>query len=215
MPQGKTNALHVLMDFLSKLETLNKTDRNICSHLARFSSDWNGSALGIACEDEPSGKLVCTAVRADMDGSIPEIVFSSRYPVTACRENIESSLLKTLAETGFEIKSASDNGPMYIEEDDPLVQRLTKVYWELSGKTERKPYIIDGGTYARKLKNAVGFGGGNGVRADFLPEGHGGVHQPDEARHIQGILDAIKIYVMSVIEIDEMIQEEKNNEKRN
>ena len=215
MPQGKTNAIWVLADYLSRLDSLNKTDKNICSSIAAFCSDWDGSALGIACEDEPSGKLVCSAVRMGMDGSIPEIMVSSRYPVTACRENIESHLLDTISDAGFALKNVSDSGPMYIEKDDPLVQRLTKVYHELSGKTDRQPYIIDGGTYARKLKRAVGFGGGNGVRAEFLPAGHGGVHQPDEARHIQGILDAIKIYVMSVIEIDEMIQEEKDNEKRN
>ena len=73
--------------------------------------------------------------------------------------------------------------------------------------------MIDGGTYARKLKHAVGYGGGNGVSADFLPPGHGRVHQPDEARNIQGILEAIKIYVLSVLEIDRMIQEERRQQQ--
>ena len=45
--------------------------------------------------------------------------------------------------------------------------------------------------------------------ATVLPAGHGRVHQPDEARNIQGILEAIKIYVMSVIELDQLIQKEK------
>lgn len=48
------------------------------------------------------------------------------------------------------------------------------------------------------------------MHADFLPPGHGAVHQPDEARNIQGILDAIKIYVMSILAIDEMIQAERD-----
>ena len=98
---------------------------------------------------------------------------------------------------------------MYIPEDDHYVQTLMNVYQEVTGNTDRKTYIIDGGTYARKLKNAVGYGGGNGVSATFLPAGHGRVHQPDEARNIQGILEAIKIYVMSVIELDQLIQKEK------
>ena len=38
------------------------------------------------------------------------------------------------------------------------------------------------------------------------------MHQPDEARSIDGILEAIKIYVLSVMEIDRMIQEEQKTE---
>ena len=142
---------------------------------------------------------------------IPEVMISSRYPVTDCRERIESALLATLHDRGFELKDIVNSDPLYISKDDPFVQRLTKVYQETTGN-DREPYVIDGGTYARKLKHAVGFGGGTGIRADFLPEGHGAVHQPDEARSIDGILEAIKIYVLSVMEIDQMIQEEQKTE---
>lgn len=211
MPQGKVNAIWVLTGFLGQLDGLDAQDRKICSTLAEFSGDYDGTALGIASGDAPSGKLVCSAVRLDMDGRIPEVMFSSRYPVTDYREHIESALLHTITPEGFEIKEVVNSDPMYIPEDDPYVQCLMKVYKETTGK-DKKPYVIDGGTYARKLKNAVGYGGGNGVRADFLPEGHGGVHQPDEARSIDGILEAIKIYVLSVIEVDRMIQQQKGME---
>lgn len=211
MPQGKVNAIWVLTRFLSELDGLDGQDKKFCSALARFSGDWDGAALGIACEDEPSGKLVCSAVRLDMDGSIPEVLFSSRYPVTDYRERLESALQQAVTAEGFEIMEIVNSDPMYIPEDDPYVQCLMKVYQETTGR-DKKPYVIDGGTYARKLKNAVGYGGGNGVRAEFLPAGHGGVHQPDEARHIEGILEGIKIYVLSVIEIDQMIQRQKEKE---
>jgi len=208
MPQGKVNAIWVLTKFLGELDGLDEQDRKICSTLAKFTGDYDGTALGIASSDAPSGQLVCTAVRMDMDGHIPEVMFSSRYPVTDYREHIESALSRTITEEGFEIEEVVNSDPMYIPEDDPYVQCLMNVYKETTGR-DRKPYVIDGGTYARKLKNAVGYGGGNGVRADFLPEGHGAVHQPDEARSIDGILEAIKIYVLSVIEIDQMIQRQK------
>ena len=211
MPQGKINAIQVLTAFLKGLTTLDPQDRRICEAFADFSGDCDGKALGIAISDEPSGALVCSAVRADMDGLIPEVMISSRYPVTDCRERIESALLATLHDRGFELKDIVNSDPLYISKDDPFVQRLTKVYQETTGN-DREPYVIDGGTYARKLKHAVGFGGGTGIRADFLLEGHGAVHQPDEARSIDGILEAIKIYVLSVMEIDQMIQEEQETE---
>lgn len=208
MPQGKVNAIWVLTSFLGQLDGLDEQDRKICAALAEFTGDYDGAALGIASSDEPSGQLVCSAVRLDMDGHIPEVLFSTRYPVTGYRENLESALLQTVTAEGFEIKEIINSDPMYIPEDDPYVQCLMEVYAQATGK-DRKPYVIDGGTYARKLKNAVGYGGGNGVRADFLPEGHGAVHQPDEARSIDGILEAIKIYVLSVIAVDDMIQRQK------
>lgn len=211
MPEGKVNAIGVLTKFLSELEALDAQDRRICSTLSKFCSDYDGTALGIASEDELSGKLVCSAVRLDMDGHIPEIKFSARYPVTNYRERLEAALLNTITEEGFALKEVSNSDPMYIPKDDPYVQCLMKVYRETTGK-DKEPFVVSGGTYARKLKNAVGYGGGNGVQADFLPEGHGSAHQPDEARHIDGILEAIKIYVLSVIEIDQMIQRQNTAE---
>lgn len=207
MPQGKINAIHVLTTFLRDLPSLDLQDRALCSAMADFTGDYDGTALEIAFADEPSGPLVVTAVRAEMDGLLPGLLFSCRYPVTDCRDRIETAAHAALYARGFEIREVVNSDPLYVDREEPFVQRLMGVYREVTGKPN-EPYIIDGGTYARKLKNAVGFGGGDGVRADFLPQGHGAVHQPDEARHIQGILDAIKIYVLSVLELDELLQEQ-------
>ncbi len=212
MPEGTVDGIWLLADFLKDLTGLDATDRAICRTLAEFSGDYTGGTLGIAWADEPSGGLVCAAVTARMDGSIPEVLFSIRYPVTDYRERIESELLKVIGTRGFAVKRSVNNDPLYISKDDKYVQTLMNVYHEVTGKPN-EAYVIDGGTYARKLKHAVGYGGGNGVSADFLPPGHGRVHQPDEARNIQGILEAIKIYVLSVLEIDRMIQEERRQQQ--
>ena len=206
IPKGTVNAIFLLMGFLKKIRALPEKDREVVKAFEYMMSDTQGIALGIEWADEPSGELVCTAVKARMEGNILKLLFSVRYPVTDFRERIENALEAGVDSKIFDIKIVSNNEPMYIPQEDPYVQTLMQIYTEVTGNTEKKPYVIDGGTYARKLKNAVGYGGGNGVRADFLPAGHGAVHQPDEARNIQGIFDAIKIYVMSVIAIDQYIQ---------
>ena len=38
-----------------------------------------------------------------------------------------------------------------------------------------------------------------------LPEGHGKAHEPDEAVIIDELLDAIKIYILSILEVDELL----------
>lgn len=208
MPAGTVDAIWVLASFLKELKGLGEKDCSICEVMADLTGDYEGKALGIDSSDEPSGNLVCAAVTAKMDGTLPEILFNIRYPVTDYRERIESALLKVISGKDFVLKRAVNNDPLYLSEDDPYVQTLMKVYREVTG-LDKSAYVIDGGTYARKLKRAVGYGGGNGAHASFLPQGHGRVHQPDEARNIDGILEAIKIYVMSILEIDRMIQDER------
>ena len=64
--------------------------------------------------------------------------------------------------------------------------------------------VIGGGTYALHLKNAVGFG----METDTptgLPNGHGRAHEPDEAMIIDELVDAVKIYLLSIIEIDALL----------
>ena len=213
IPKDAVDGIWILSDFLKNLESLDASDREICAVYADLTGDFAGEAMGISWSDEPSGKLVCSAVRAWMDGSIPEVMFSIRYPVTDYRERIEAELLKVITPRNFAVKAAVNSDPMYVSKEDPYVQTLMRVYREVTGKAN-EPYVIDGGTYARKLNHAVGYGGGNGISADFLPAGHGRVHQPDEARSIDGILEAIKIYVISVMEIDELIQAERREKER-
>lgn len=79
-------------------------------------------------------------------------------------------------------------------------QRTTQLDWE--------PQIFNAGTHARKLPNAVAYGPGclNGLvpECEPLPEGHGGAHQPDEAQSIDALCLALKIYILAVLEIDEL-----------
>ena len=104
---------------------------------------------------------------------------------------------------GWSFKLSHDSKPAYVAKDDPKVQELCRIYTEVTGK-DSTPYVMGGGTYSRKLRNAIGFGMEDSSVNPF-PAGHGGVHQPDEAMPIQGIYDAIKIYVLSVIEIDQLL----------
>ena len=60
---------------------------------------------------------------------------------------------------------------------------------------------MGGGTYSRVLPEGITFGPGfpniKKHGADFLPDGHGGLHGTDKALHIPSLLEAIKIYPMT------------------
>jgi succinyl-diaminopimelate desuccinylase len=69
--------------------------------------------------------------------------------------------------------------------------------------TRAEPYVMGGGTYARKLPRALGFGPGRDAELPpSLGLRGGGAHQANEAQSIQFLFDALKVYVRSIIALE-------------
>ena len=94
-----------------------------------------------------------------------------------------------------------------LDENDPKKIAIEDVYATISGIEGQKGIKIAAGTYARELKNALPLGTVAYYLAENreMPDGHGGVHQPDEMMHIGGFLEAIKILACCILEIDKVI----------
>ncbi len=202
-PQGSVNAILELAKFLRGSLCLPREDRAAMAFVADTLSDDYGQKIGIARSDAPSGKLTCiSGVAQTVEGRLL-LKFDIRYPVTAKGEEVSAAMAPYFAKADWDFVLERDSAPAYIPKDDPKVLELCRIYSEVTGK-DSTPYVMGGGTYSRHLKNAIGFGMEDTEHNPF-PAGHGGVHQPDEAMSIQGILDAIKIYILSVIEIDKLL----------
>ena len=65
---------------------------------------------------------------------------------------------------------------------------------------------MGGGTYARKLTNAVGYGPGLTFQKKPCKEGHGKGHQPDECICIDNLINAIEIYIRAIEYLDEHLE---------
>ncbi|MEA5011349.1 MAG: Sapep family Mn(2+)-dependent dipeptidase [Angelakisella sp.] len=202
-PKGSINAIWELAKFLRGSQLLAKSDRNIMSFITEVLADNYGEKIGIARSDDPSGKLTCICGVAETQNRFCKLHFDIRYPVTAEGADVRTAMAPCFEKNGWSFKLSHDSKPAYVPKDDPKVQELCRIYTEVTGK-DSTPYVMGGGTYSRKLRNAIGFGMEDSSVNPF-PAGHGGVHQPDEAMPIQGIYDAIKIYVLSVIEIDQLL----------
>ncbi len=72
--------------------------------------------------------------------------------------------------------------------------------------TEKAPYTMGGGTYARHIPGAIGYGPGNpdDLKNDFGPE-RGRGHQPDEYITYDNMKKAFQIYTEAICQIDQMI----------
>ncbi len=121
-------------------------------------------------------------------------------------ENYSAPKLSLIADCGFPVCI----GEKKIEPrdaDTPVVKCLTDCFNRITGNNA-KPYVIGGSTYACKLPNAYPYGiilGGKEKIKEYMPDGHGDYHQPDEAVDIDKLLEAMVIYVMSIIELDRKV----------
>lgn len=200
-PEGSVDAVHVLAEALSDSGLLTGAAREAVSALAFFSSDYYGESLGIAVQDELTGQLThgCSMVNTG-DGRI-NITFSIRYPVCADWEKTLKQIDRVLESRGFNRHSLTHSPANRRDPSNPLLIRLCGLVNEQLG-VDFKPFGMGGGTYARKLPNAVGFGPGRPDIKKPFPEGRGWGHQPDEGVRIRSMLDMVRIYVLALIEID-------------
>lgn len=208
-PDGGINAIGVLCGAVEKAGLMQGSDREILAFLKELSTSADGSALGIACEDEESGPLTCVCGVLRLEGGYAQVDLNVRYPVTADAHALCEKIVERCAERGFFAVELSDSPPNYQKKDSLLVRCLTDSYQTITGRSD-PPFVMGGGTYARKLPNAVAFGPGMPVDLSplNLPEGHGGCHSPDEAQSIPNLLLALKIYVLSLIRLDQALSED-------
>ena len=208
MPQSSHNATYEMVKLLAACGALDQGDRDTCAFATHALDGFYGENVGIAYEDEPSGKLTCANGIVKLTDGRLHYSYDVRYCVTLDGAVVQAGFEKHFAPgTGFSIEKVSYGNGYYVPADDDRIVTLLNIYRTVTGDTEGEPYTMGGGTYARRLQNAVAFGPAPRVpkKKLDLPEGHGGVHQPDEALVIESFLDAVKVYILSAAELDGIV----------
>ena len=206
-PEGGVNALHELFGAALRTGLLCEEDERVLRFWYSIGEDWLGTALGIAHEDELSGHTTCVDSMASLlpDGRA-RLHLNIRYAITAGAEEMLASIRRACEEHGCALSAYSDSAPNYFPREHPVVDALTGVFREMSG-LDREPFVMGGGTYARKLPNALcfGLGGLPHEPTDLFAPGHGGAHQCDEGLHLQSLKEAMKIFAMGLLEADRVL----------
>ncbi len=205
-PEKGVNAIAVLLAPLLENGVFNENDAPYFEFLCKLCGTYDGSAVEIAYEDKESGPLTCAACVARKTEDAITISLNIRYSVTIDDEAMIASIVKISGENGFELTQAENSKPYYLPEDTWFIKSMLDIYREITGD-EANCYTMGGGTYARKLKNAVVFG--PEMETDYsalnLPVGHGSAHMPDEVVKIENFLKAAVIYTLSLIELDKQL----------
>ena len=201
-PEGSVSSFKMLADLLAGTEGVDADDRAIMAFVGKVLADNYGEALHIAKEDELSGKLTCiSGVASTVDGVL-HLDFDSRCAISTTEEGVKAGLESCFGPEGWELTRYKYGKGYAVPKDDPRIVMLTELCNEVAGKNY-EPFIMGGGTYARYLQNAIGYGAG--FPDESFPElefGSGWAHQANEANRISDMMLGIKILLLAVIEID-------------
>ena len=199
------NALVLLADMLIKCNSIPLNESETLAEISRLIGNGHGAGFGIEHKDKDFGRLICSNGLIRTENQKLVVGFDIRAGISFDTDEIKDKILKATAEnwdTGFKRISKG----YLIDNGSPFAKMISGVYGEMTGETEKEPKLTSGGTYARALSNAYAIG-----TVDYrlaipidLPEGHGGVHQPDEKISIDGFLGALKILVCLLLELDGM-----------
>jgi succinyl-diaminopimelate desuccinylase len=134
-----------------------------------------------------------------MDGTIFTQDINVRYAIKTDVDDLRRRLEARCAGHGFTVTLFHDSKPAYTPKEKPVITALNDCVAEFYGDLF-SPYVMGGGTYARKIPNAVGFGPGTKEKTPF-----GGGHQPDEGVSIQNLLTAAKVYILALFRLDKIL----------
>jgi succinyl-diaminopimelate desuccinylase len=204
-PEHTVNALQKLAAALIGAGLVDQENRRVLAFVADSFGDYYGGGLQIDFEDTVSGKTthVGSTARVTADGLL-DIGINVRYAISAPQDELIQRLSRKAGAYGYELRDIHNDPPYYIPPDDTLAVKLTSIVNQTLG-TSLTPFVMGGGTHARKLPRALGFGAG---RQDLPPPfgpNAGGAHQVNEAFSMRHGTEAIEIYVQALLTLDEII----------
>lgn len=197
-PEQGINAISIMMEFLGRLNFVNEDVNDfIAFYNDHIGFDLNGQRIGCELHDEPSGDLVFNVGMIELDKNDVKVTVNVRYPVTMDDEIVYEGIMSVLDNYNIGIVKGKHQFPIYMAEDDPMIETLMNIYRKHTGDEESKPLVIGGGTYARAIENTVAFG------ARFPDEPELG-HQKNECISVNNLVKLAKIYAEAVYKLAEL-----------
>jgi len=191
-PEAGVNAVSVLCDALLLLD--HQEDQvSLIEQIRKWAADTTGGSLGIAEIDPVTGALTSNLGVAALENAQATLTVNIRYPVDWNSEILRKRLVNGIAKSGWSLESLTDQPPIYVPLDDPLVATLMEVYREETGD-ETAPMTMGGGTYARAMTKGIAFG------PEFRDKdpSDGGPHEKDECWPVADLIRATKIYAKAL-----------------
>lgn len=193
-PNAGINAAVKLAQYLNTVFTTPQSKEFTQFLVTGFANESRGHALGLAFTDEISGDTTLNAgVVSFEEGKGGQIDVSMRYSVSYPYEEKITAASNIVAKLGFALDVVDDSKPHYVDPQEELIQKLSKVYERNTGE-KAELLSIGGGTYARELKTGVAFG-------MLFPGEPDLAHQADEYVVIENLVKGAAIYADAIVEL--------------
>ncbi|MFI3168693.1 MAG: Sapep family Mn(2+)-dependent dipeptidase [Faecalibacterium sp.] len=203
MPEGTRNAIGLVANYLLGNDLCSAAERDYLSALALLHAGHDGAALGIASEDEPFGKLTIIGGTIAMQDGVITQTMDCRFPTSTSGDAIIAGITAAIAPfaAGVSLTHCDAGEPFYISADTPAIRACIDTFNEVTGQ-QATPFTMGGGTYAKHFPYAVSFGP---EHADtVLPEFGGPMHGANEAAPVDKLLEALKIYILALVKLEEL-----------
>lgn len=149
-----------------------------------------GEKMDLDISDE-SGPLTMNIGTAKVKDGKVVMQMDIRHPVTWPCEKIRDMVEEQMTPYGIYFTDVSIARALFMDLKSELVTTLMGVYQEVTGDLESKPLAIGGGSYARAIPNALGFG-------PVLPGRPWLAHQKDEYVSLEDLEIMTRIYARAV-----------------
>ena len=200
MPEGTVNAIGVLVNYILEHELCSEAEAEYLSVLKALHSCPYGTGIGVDADDKKFSPLtIIGGIIGIKDGKFFQSL-DSRYPTNTSGAQITAAINERFGEH-CTCETVAEMEPFYIEPDSAEIQTCINTYNEITGE-KAELYTMGGGTYARDFPNAVSFGPEHPERP--MPEWVGAVHCVDEGASVEYLLEALKIYIATLIRLQDV-----------
>lgn len=203
-PANGINAIGVLANALLDANILDGEEKSAMEFIKLVNSDYNGAALGVPVEDEPSGKLTHVGGVISMENKVLDMSIDIRYPVTEKGDSLLAKITETVEPYGVKIHRVINTNPAYAPAESDLVKTCMNVINSVFHRDHWKPYTMGGGTYAKHLPNACALGPEDPDYESPFGQFRGSIHQSDESVPAKLLFDTMKVYAKLLVELDDI-----------
>lgn len=201
MPEGTVNAIWLVGSYLLEQGLCTPEEKAYLEALEKLHRSTDGSGLGIAACDGRFDPLTVIGgtMKKMADGRFVQTL-DIRYPTNTNGKKLAEDIRQTVGD-GARVELKEDAEPFYIEADAAPIRALIDTYNQVTGSDEA-PFTMGGGTYARHFPLAVSFG------PEYpklqLPAFGGPMHGANEAAPEEGLLQALEIYILALIRLQQL-----------
>ena len=200
MPAGTKNAIGIMLDYILANNLVENGEKAFLEAALRVHKAWDGSMINIAAQSEGFTPLTIISGMIGIDDGKIWQSLDSRYVPSISGKEILAKLQQTFGNAAL-VECTRDAAPFYKSPDSPEVVACMKAFRTVTG-SDAEPFTIGGGTYSRDFPNAVGFGPEYTDRR--RPSFVGAIHGAEEAASKEELLEALKIYILALINLEEI-----------